>query len=166
MNSAITLQFDLTPPHQEQLRTLITGLSDEERHLLLDHGEEAPFCGVFLTEKQEGIYTCRLCGLPLFEGSTKFESVPGGRASRRPLPMATCAMSTTAATAWSGPRSCAAVAARTKVTSSPTDRHLRLSAIASTQARLSSRQKEAPCRTSSGAAHPKARHGKAELCFR
>jgi hypothetical protein len=37
MNSATTLQFDLTPPRREQLRTLIAGLSEEERHLLLDH---------------------------------------------------------------------------------------------------------------------------------
>ena len=39
--------------------------------MLLDHGEEAPFCGVFLTEKREGNYTCRLCGPPLFKGGTK-----------------------------------------------------------------------------------------------
>jgi len=77
MNSATTLQFDLTPPSREQLRTLIAGLSEEERHLLLDHGEEAPFCGVFLMEKREGVYTCRLCGLPLFKGGTKFESGTG-----------------------------------------------------------------------------------------
>jgi peptide-methionine (R)-S-oxide reductase len=77
MNSATTLQFDLTPPRREQLRTLIAGLSEEERHLLLDHGEEAPFCGVFLMEKREGVYTCRLCGLPLFKGGTKFESGTG-----------------------------------------------------------------------------------------
>jgi len=70
-------QFDLAAPSQEQLRRLIAGLSEEERHLLLDHGEEAPFCGVFLTEKREGVYTCRLCGLPLFKGGTKFESGTG-----------------------------------------------------------------------------------------
>ena len=27
---------------------LVAALSEEERHLLLEHGEEAPFCGVFL----------------------------------------------------------------------------------------------------------------------
>ena len=70
-------QFDLAAPSQEQLRGLIAGLSEEERHLLLDHGEEAPFCGVFLTEKREGVYTCRLCGLPLFKGGAKFESGTG-----------------------------------------------------------------------------------------
>jgi peptide-methionine (R)-S-oxide reductase len=84
MNRA-RLQFDLTPPSQEQLRTLIAGLSEEERHLLLDHGEEAPFCGVFLTEKREGVYTCRLCGLPLFKGGAKFECGTGWPSFTAPL---------------------------------------------------------------------------------
>jgi peptide-methionine (R)-S-oxide reductase len=69
--------FDLTPPTQEQMRELVADLSGEERRLLLEHGEEAPFCGVFLTEKREGVYTCRLCGLPLFKGGAKFESGTG-----------------------------------------------------------------------------------------
>ena len=69
--------FDLAPPSDDQLRRLEEGLSDEERHVLLEHGTEAPFCGVFLTEKRPGVYTCRLCGLPLFHGGTKFESGTG-----------------------------------------------------------------------------------------
>jgi peptide-methionine (R)-S-oxide reductase len=77
MSDIIEVQFDLTPPTQDQLRELVADLSEEERHLLLDHGEEAPFCGVFLTEKREGLYTCRLCGLPLFNGGAKFESGTG-----------------------------------------------------------------------------------------
>jgi peptide-methionine (R)-S-oxide reductase len=71
------LEFDLTPLTQAQFEKLVSGLNAEERHLLLDHGEEAPFCGVFLTEKREGLYTCRLCGLPLFKGGSKFESGTG-----------------------------------------------------------------------------------------
>jgi peptide-methionine (R)-S-oxide reductase len=77
MTGVATADFDLTPPIQDQLQTLISGLSDDERRLLLDHGEEAPFCGAFLNEKREGVYTCRLCGLPLFKGGTKFESGTG-----------------------------------------------------------------------------------------
>ncbi|EHK54201.1 peptide methionine sulfoxide reductase MsrB 2 [Mesorhizobium alhagi CCNWXJ12-2] len=42
--------FDLTHPNQYQLRELVAALSDEERRLLLEHGEEAPFCGVFVHE--------------------------------------------------------------------------------------------------------------------
>jgi peptide-methionine (R)-S-oxide reductase len=77
MNDIATIPFDLTPPTGDRFRMLAADLSDEERHLLLDHGEEAPFCGIFLTEKRDGIYTCRLCGLPLFRGGAKFESGSG-----------------------------------------------------------------------------------------
>jgi len=77
MTDATTLQFDLTPPTGDQLRLLAADLTADERHLLLDHGEEAPFCGIFLTEKRAGTYTCRLCGLPLFRGGAKFESGTG-----------------------------------------------------------------------------------------
>ena len=76
MNDA-SLEFDLTPPDAEQLRGLEAELSDEERHVLLEHGTEAPFCGVFLDEKRAGVYTCRLCGLPLFNGGQKFNSGTG-----------------------------------------------------------------------------------------
>ena len=75
--SALTADFDLSPPTDDQFQDLVSGLSGEERHFLLDHGEEAPFCGVFLTEKRDGIYGCRLCGLPLFRGGAKFESGTG-----------------------------------------------------------------------------------------
>lgn len=70
-------EFDLTPPDDASLRALAADLSDEERHVLLQHGTEAPFCGVFLDEKRAGTYTCRLCGLPLFKAGTKFESGTG-----------------------------------------------------------------------------------------
>jgi peptide-methionine (R)-S-oxide reductase len=76
MNDA-SLEFELTPPDAEQLRGLEAELSDEERHVLLEHGTEAPFCGVFLDEKRGGVYTCRLCGLPLFNGGQKFNSGTG-----------------------------------------------------------------------------------------
>ena len=77
MNDVTALQFDLTPPSKEELQVLVADLSEDERHVLLEHGTEAAFCGVFLEEKREGVYTCRLCGLPLFKASTKFESGTG-----------------------------------------------------------------------------------------
>ena len=77
MRDITTAPFDATPPNEEQLRGLEADLSEEERHLLLEHGEEAPFCGVFLDEKRQGLYTCRLCGLPLFKAVAKFESGTG-----------------------------------------------------------------------------------------
>ena len=77
MNNVTTVQFDLTPPSDNQFRELVAKLGEEERHVLLEHGTEAPFCGVFLEEKRPGVYTCRLCGLPLFRGGAKFESGTG-----------------------------------------------------------------------------------------
>lgn len=70
-------QFDLSPPTAAQRKQLIAGLGSEERRVLLEHGTEAAFCGVFLDNKLEGVYTCRLCGLPLFRSSAKFESGTG-----------------------------------------------------------------------------------------
>jgi peptide-methionine (R)-S-oxide reductase len=69
--------FDLTPPTETQRREITEGLSHEERHVLLQHGTEAAFCGVFLDNKKDGIYTCRFCGLPLFRSSAKFNSGTG-----------------------------------------------------------------------------------------
>lgn len=69
--------FDLTPPTDEQRGALAAMLNDDERRVLLQHGTEAPFCGVFLDNKREGVYTCRFCGLPLFRSSAKFDSGTG-----------------------------------------------------------------------------------------
>jgi peptide-methionine (R)-S-oxide reductase len=69
--------FNLTPPTESQRLEITKGLSNEERHVLLQHGTEAAFCGVFLDNKKAGIYTCRFCGLPLFRSSAKFDSGTG-----------------------------------------------------------------------------------------
>ena len=69
--------FDLTPLTDAQRRELCAGLSKDERRVLLEHGTEAAFCGVFLDNKTDGVYTCRLCGLPLFRSNTKFDSGTG-----------------------------------------------------------------------------------------
>jgi peptide-methionine (R)-S-oxide reductase len=69
--------FDLTPPSDEERAALEADLSEEERDVLLNHGTEAPFCGGLLGEKSPGVYSCRLCGLPLFRSVTKFESGTG-----------------------------------------------------------------------------------------
>ena len=77
MNEVSATNFDITRPTDEQLQLLAAALTDEERHVLLEHETEAPFCGVFLHEKREGVYGCRLCGLPLFTAGNKFESGTG-----------------------------------------------------------------------------------------
>lgn len=70
-------RFDLTPPDAGQRAALEATLSADERRVLLQHGTEAPFCGVFLDNKRDGVYCCRLCGLPLFRSSAKFDSGTG-----------------------------------------------------------------------------------------
>ena len=69
--------FDLTPPSRADLGRLEAGLTSEEKDVLLHHGTEAPFCGGLLDNKEDGVYCCRLCGLPLFQAKTKFESGTG-----------------------------------------------------------------------------------------
>ena len=69
--------FDLTPPTPEERKTLEASLTRAESDVLQHHGTEAPFCGGLLDQKDAGIYACRLCGLPLFEHKTKFESGTG-----------------------------------------------------------------------------------------
>jgi peptide-methionine (R)-S-oxide reductase len=69
--------FDMTPPTEAQRRGITAGLTGDERRVLLEHGTEAAFCGVFLDNKKDGIYTCRFCGLPLFRSNAKFDSGTG-----------------------------------------------------------------------------------------
>jgi peptide-methionine (R)-S-oxide reductase len=69
--------FDLTPPTDAQRRDISAGLDPDERRVLLEHGTEAAFCGVFLDNKLDGVYTCRFCGLPLFKSNAKFDSGTG-----------------------------------------------------------------------------------------
>ncbi len=69
--------FDVTPLSSERIQALAEGFTPEEKHVILHQGTERPFCGLFLDNKQNGVYTCRLCGLPLFESKAKFESGTG-----------------------------------------------------------------------------------------
>ncbi len=69
--------FDLTPLPPEEIDRLAAGLTADERRVLLAHGTEAPFCGGLLREKSAGVYSCRLCDLPLFKSAAKFESGTG-----------------------------------------------------------------------------------------
>ena len=72
-----TTGFDLTPLSDERIAALAEALSPEERHVILNQGTERPFCGIFLDNKKDGTYVCRLCGLPLFASNAKFESGTG-----------------------------------------------------------------------------------------
>lgn len=69
--------YDLHPLSKAEREGLAVSLTPEERHIILDHGTERPFCGTLLNNKQSGLYACRLCGLPLFQANAKFESGTG-----------------------------------------------------------------------------------------
>ncbi|MBA3454852.1 MAG: peptide-methionine (R)-S-oxide reductase MsrB [Deltaproteobacteria bacterium] len=77
--------FDVTPLASPRISELASDFTPEEKHVILHQGTERPFCGVFLDNKQDGVYTCRLCALPLFESSAKFESGTGWPSFFRPF---------------------------------------------------------------------------------
>ena len=70
--------YDITPLSGDAIERLAEGLNDEERRIMLNHGTEPPFCGTLLDNKMDGVYACRLCGLPLFDSQKKFNSGTGG----------------------------------------------------------------------------------------
>ncbi len=69
--------YDLTPLTPDARAAAEASLSPEERRVILHQGTERPFCGGLLKNKVDGVYTCRLCGLPLFRSVAKFESGTG-----------------------------------------------------------------------------------------
>jgi peptide-methionine (R)-S-oxide reductase len=69
--------YDLTPLSAAERERLAAHLTPEERRVMIDHGTERPFCGGLLDEHGEGVFACRLCGLPLFRSGAKFDSGTG-----------------------------------------------------------------------------------------
>jgi len=54
-----------------------TQLTDEEYRITRKHGTERAFTGPYWNSKEEGIFSCKCCDLPLFEASTKYDSGTG-----------------------------------------------------------------------------------------
>ena len=77
--------FDVSRLSSDRVASLAADFSPEERHVILHQGTERPFCGLFLDNKKAGVYTCRLCGLPLFKSDAKFESGTGWPSFFRPF---------------------------------------------------------------------------------
>ncbi len=61
-------------------------LSAEENHVLFNGGTEAPFTGELLNEHRKGMFTCKVCGTPLFASDAKFESGSGWPSFDQALP--------------------------------------------------------------------------------
>lgn len=76
---------DLTPLSAADKQQLAEQLSEEARHVLLNQGTEAPFCGGLLDNHKTGIYRCALCNLPLFSSAAKFISGTGWPSFFEPL---------------------------------------------------------------------------------
>lgn len=69
--------FDITPLAPAKIDELAKGLTKEEADVILAKGTERAFCGNLVDNHKEGVYACRLCGLPLFASDAKFDSGTG-----------------------------------------------------------------------------------------
>lgn len=64
-------------------------LTPEQYHVTQEKGTEAPFTGKFVNHKEKGMYTCLVCGTPLFPSDTKFDSGTGWPSFDQSFPGAT-----------------------------------------------------------------------------
>lgn len=69
--------YDLARLTPAAIERLASSLKPEERRVILLQGTEPPFCGTLLDNKKQGVYVCRLCALPLFRSTAKFNSGTG-----------------------------------------------------------------------------------------
>ncbi len=60
-------------------------LSPEQFRVLRSQGTERAFCGTLLDNKQEGVYCCAGCQLPLFTSGAKFDSGTGWPSFFQPI---------------------------------------------------------------------------------
>lgn len=59
-------------------------LTPEQYRVARDKGTERPFTGKYHNCKDDGIYTCICCGMPLFRSDDKFDSGSGWPSFIRP----------------------------------------------------------------------------------
>lgn len=69
--------YDITRLSPARVEELARDLSEEERNIILAKGTERAGCGLLLDNREQGVYVCRLCGLPLFSSQAKFRSGTG-----------------------------------------------------------------------------------------
>ena len=60
-------------------------LNELEYYVIRDKGTERSFTGDLWDNKEEGVYTCRACQLPLFTSSTKYKSGTGWPSYYQPI---------------------------------------------------------------------------------
>jgi peptide-methionine (R)-S-oxide reductase len=60
-------------------------LSPTEYKVIREKGTEPPFTGKYVHTKDEGVYRCRACGMPLFSSETKYDSGSGWPSFYQPV---------------------------------------------------------------------------------
>lgn len=68
---------DITPLSRSQVEKLASTLDEETYRITQKAGTEPAHCGTLLDNKREGVYSCVVCGLPLFSSEHKFDSGSG-----------------------------------------------------------------------------------------
>jgi peptide methionine sulfoxide reductase msrA/msrB len=69
--------YDITPLPMDEVARLAAKLEPEAYRITQRAGTEPAFCGTLLDNKKDGVYTCVVCGLPLFSSEHKFNSGTG-----------------------------------------------------------------------------------------
>jgi peptide methionine sulfoxide reductase msrA/msrB len=77
--------YDIRPLPSSRVEELARKLTPEEARILLKKGTEPAFCGNLYDNHKNGVYVCRLCGLPLFSSDHKFDSGTGWPSYFRPF---------------------------------------------------------------------------------
>lgn len=59
------------PASEEEWKKKLTA---DQFYILRQKGTERPYTGAYLNHKEDGLYACAGCGLPLYDSKTKYDS--------------------------------------------------------------------------------------------
>jgi peptide-methionine (R)-S-oxide reductase len=62
---------------KDEVSKLRAKLTPEQQDVCFNKGTEMPFTGEYVSNHDEGVYRCVVCGAELFDSKTKFESGTG-----------------------------------------------------------------------------------------
>jgi peptide methionine sulfoxide reductase msrA/msrB len=69
--------YDITPLSPEEVSALARSLDTLAYRVTMEGDTERAFTGSYWDNKDEGVYLCSVCGLPLFSSAAKYESGSG-----------------------------------------------------------------------------------------